>query len=109
MKFIKFSFILFVISSNSALANKNELLLSQGKNLYNQHCLMCHGATGAGDGPVGSNLSKKILPFKKLTEKQVVDILNAGKKDVMPDYRAILSADQKQALAKYITESLLDK
>ncbi|WGL60694.1 cytochrome c [Pigmentibacter sp. JX0631] len=102
MKALKLIFILFMTIDFNVYADKNEQLVTQGKGLYNQHCVMCHGASGAGDGPVGSNLSKKIQPFKKYSDKQIIDILNGGKKDVMPDYRATLTAEQKEAIAKYI-------
>jgi len=90
----------------NANADKNDQILSQGKIVYNDKCLSCHGSTGKGDGPVGENLSKKLQPLKKSSEKQIIDILNAGKKDMMPDYRSILSSEQKQAVAKYIMEAL---
>ncbi len=109
MKLLRLCFVFLAVHVHAAYADKNEQLINQGKNLYNQHCLMCHGTSGAGDGPVGSNLSKKIQPLKKSAEKQIVDVLNGGKKDVMPDYRSTLSAEQKQALAKYMTEVLLNK
>ncbi|MGY3805403.1 c-type cytochrome [Pigmentibacter ruber] len=102
MKLLKLIFILILFIDLKVYADKNDQLLTQGKALYNQHCVMCHGASGAGDGPVGSNLSKKIPPFKKYSDKQIIDILNGGKRDVMPDYRTTLTAEQKEAIAKYI-------
>jgi len=90
----------------NANADKNDQLLSQGKMVYNDKCLSCHGSTGKGDGPVGENLSKKLQPLKKSSEKQIIDVSNAGKKDMMPDYRTSLTAEQKQAVANYIIESL---
>ncbi|KAB8037647.1 c-type cytochrome [Silvanigrella paludirubra] len=90
----------------NANADKNDQILSQGKTVYNDKCLSCHGSTGKGDGPVGENLSKKLQPLKKSSEKQIIDVLNAGKKDMMPDYRSSLSSEQKQAVAKYIMEAL---
>ena len=88
----------------NANADKNDQILSHGKTVYK--CLSCHGSTGKGDGPVGENLSKKLQPLKKSSEKQIIDVLNAGKKDMMPDYRSSLSSEQKQAVAKYIMEAL---
>ena len=70
----------------NANADKNDQILSQGKTVY--------------------NLSKKLQPLKKSSEKQIIDVLNAGKKDMMPDYRSSLSSEQKQAVAKYIMEAL---
>jgi len=77
-----------------------------GKNIYNTKCLMCHGSSGKGDGPVGSNLSKKLQPLKQISEKQIIDILKAGQKGLMPDFSG-LSVTEKQDVAKYIIEVLL--
>lgn len=101
--------IIIIISlcfSSNVFADKNDQLIAQGKSVYNSNCLMCHGSSGKGDGPVGNNLSKKLQPLKKSSEKQIIDVLNAGKKDVMPDYRSSMTSEQKQAVAKYIMEAL---
>ena len=37
----------------NANADKNDQILSQGKTVYNDKCLSCHGSTWKGDGPVG--------------------------------------------------------
>jgi len=36
---------------------------TQGKKLYNDKCLICHGAKGDGNGPAGSALSPKPANF----------------------------------------------
>lgn len=105
-----------IFISKNIFADKNEQILSQGKNVYTSNCLMCHGNSGLGDGPVGQNLTidkknpnKKIAPFKTFSEKQIIEILSGKKIEYMPDFKTSLSADQKQAVAKYIVESLSQK
>jgi high-affinity iron transporter len=36
--------------------------VAKGKEKYNQLCLSCHGASGAGDGPVGASLPPAMKP-----------------------------------------------
>ncbi|APJ04448.1 c-type cytochrome [Silvanigrella aquatica] len=103
-------FILSVFSilfSPHSFANTNEQVLNQGKSIYVNQCSMCHGSKGLGDGPVGKNLSKKLPSLKKQTqEKQIIDVLNGPKLELMPDFRTSLSPEQKKAIAKYIIEAL---
>lgn len=108
-KKILFISIFSLFFSKNIFADKNDQIISQGKNVYVTNCLMCHGNNVMGDGPVGSNLTKKILPLKRVSERQIIDVLNGGKKDLMPDYRTSLSTEEKQAVAKYIMEVLSQK
>jgi mono/diheme cytochrome c family protein len=111
--FILSIFSLFI--SNSIFPDKIDRLLSDGKKIYVDTCSMCHGSLGMGDGPLGKNLTvenspnKKLQPLKKDSEKQIINILEGGKKGLMPDYTKSLTAEQKQAVAKYIMESLSQK
>ncbi len=106
-------FSLFI--SKSIYADKNERILSYGKKIYVDNCSMCHGNNGSGDGPLGLNLTvenspnKKLQPLKKGSEKQIIKILEGGKKGLMPDFSKSLSAEQKLAVAKYIIEVLSQK
>jgi len=36
---------------------------SKGKPIYNAQCVICHGKTGAGDGPVGKSLNPRPKAF----------------------------------------------
>lgn len=52
-------FTLIVLStiSNSAIAD-----VTLGKKLFTDRCASCHGAMGAGDGPVGASLPPEMKP-----------------------------------------------
>ena len=61
-----FAAFLFIDAINSPIpqyanAPIDETRASAGKPLYEQNCLVCHGATGHGDGPAAANLSVKPL------------------------------------------------
>jgi len=41
--------------------------LQKGKQLYAANCATCHGATGAGNGPLAASLNPKPAPISKKT------------------------------------------
>src|SRR5687768_732797 len=60
--------------------------ITNGAALYKRQCVMCHGATGAGDGPAAKNLKGKLpslsdkATMSKLTDAQIHEAISAGKK-----------------------------
>jgi mono/diheme cytochrome c family protein len=65
--------------------------LSLGKDLYDEHCLMCHGEKGMGDGAMADTLSR---PPGNLADPQVMEELTDGElfwriskgDDLMPSF-----------------------
>ena len=65
--------------------------LSAGKDLYDEHCLMCHGKKGKGDGPMADTLPRSP---GDLTDKETIGKLTDGElfwriskgDDVMPSF-----------------------
>lgn len=65
--------------------------LTEGKNLYNQHCKSCHGTKGKGDGPKASQLDTECGDFTKASFQSQTDgslyyKVEKGRKD-MPSYK----------------------
>jgi high-affinity iron transporter len=60
--------------------------LTNGAALFKRQCVMCHGATGVGDGPAAKNLKGKLpsladkATMSKLTDAQIHEAITAGKK-----------------------------
>jgi mono/diheme cytochrome c family protein len=60
--------------------------IANGAALYKRQCVMCHGATGAGDGPAAKSLKGKLLPLNdkavmsKHTDAHIHETITAGKK-----------------------------
>jgi high-affinity iron transporter len=60
--------------------------ITNGAALYKRQCVMCHGATGAGDGPAAKNLKGKLpsltdkATMAKMTDGQIHEAISAGKK-----------------------------
>ena len=86
-----------------------EVSLARGKALFEQNCVPCHGATGAGDGPA----AKKIVPppaaigtsatmhtVSPALIYRVVSVGIAG--TAMPSWSPVLPADDRWAVATYV-------
>jgi cbb3-type cytochrome c oxidase subunit III len=60
--------------------------VENGAALFKRHCVMCHGATGVGDGPAAKTLKGKLpsladkATMSKLTDAQIHETITAGKK-----------------------------
>ena len=60
--------------------------IANGAALYKRQCVMCHGATGAGDGPAAKTLKGKLPPLNdkavmsKHTDAHIHDAITDGKK-----------------------------
>ena len=60
--------------------------IANGAALYKRQCVMCHGATGVGDGPAAKNLKGKLpsladkTTMAKLTDEQIHEAITNGKK-----------------------------
>jgi high-affinity iron transporter len=60
--------------------------LENGAALFKRHCVMCHGATGVGDGPAAKTLKGKLpsladkATMTKLTDAQIHETITTGKK-----------------------------
>lgn len=83
--------------------------VERGQILYTQFCIMCHGATGEGDGPVvGENRFPVGFPTMNLTRADamalsdgyIFGIIGNGR-GLMPSYRRV-PADERWYLVHYI-------
>ena len=60
--------------------------LTNGAALYKRQCVMCHGATGQGDGPAAKSLKGKLpnladkATMSKLTDEHIHEVITNGKK-----------------------------
>ena len=75
--------------------------LEQGRILFVQYCVMCHGETGAGDGPVVGPNRLPPLPTLNLLSQRALDLSDgyiygmiANGRGVMPSYRRVQHEDR---------------
>ena len=68
-----------------------------GAAVYQQRCVLCHGA----DGRMGSN-GAKVLPESTLTLEERIEIVTQGK-GIMPAFREMISREEIEAVAEFTT------
>ena len=81
--------------------------LQNGKKVYVDQCLKCHGERGKGDGPDADDLEKKPMDYtdkakmSKFTDAQLVEVVRDGKKP-MPAYKKKLTPKEMEDVIAYI-------
>lgn len=91
----------------------NKAATAEGKSIYSQMCVLCHGATGKGNGAAGLSLVKKPANFLALkvrnqTDGNVFWKITTGKAP-MASYEELLTDDQRWKLVNYIRELEINK
>jgi len=79
--------------------------LNEGESLFAANCASCHGARGAGNGPVAGALAPQPTNFhlKKPDRERVLEVLANGLPGTaMPPWKSQLSVDQRYALAEFV-------
>lgn len=79
--------------------------LARGQHVFDTYCAVCHGATGAGDGPLipkypnppAYNTAKS----KSLADGTMFHVITAGRNN-MPSHAAQVSADDRWKVILYI-------
>lgn len=86
----------------------NQKATNEGGEIYNQMCVLCHGARGQGNGEAGLTLKPQPANFLALNVKNQNDgaifwkITNG--KAPMASYFELLTDDQRWKLVSYIRE-----
>jgi mono/diheme cytochrome c family protein len=87
----------------------NTTATAEGKVIYGQMCVLCHGITGKGNGEAGLSLEKKPTNFLALknmideTDGEIFWKITVGKPP-MSSYDELLTEDQRWQLVNYIRE-----
>lgn len=81
--------------------------IARGQYFFEINCLVCHGATGLGDGPVGQKFVEKApvdlndAYTQDQADGQIFFTLTRGR-ELMPFYRDALSPDERWDVINYI-------
>jgi mono/diheme cytochrome c family protein len=79
--------------------------LARGQYIFSNYCLMCHGATGGGDGPMIPKYpnppSYKTETSRNLPDGSMFHVITLGRKD-MPAHAAQVSVDDRWKVILYI-------
>jgi len=84
-----------------------------GKGVFEQNCIICHGATGMGDGPGSAALNPKPANFNDHARFSKIDEAtrfkavteggaSVGASPFMPPFKDVLSEDQVRDVLAYI-------
>jgi mono/diheme cytochrome c family protein len=91
----------------------NKSSIAEGKAIYSQMCILCHGLQGKGNGEAGLSLERKPANFLALKVRNQTDgnifwkITNG--KAPMASYEELLTDDQRWKLVNYIRELEVNK
>jgi high-affinity iron transporter len=97
----------------SAPPQKTPELLAQGKKLYEQNCMPCHGPNGEGKGPVGAllkppprdfNMPLSQWTYSKGDLKKVFDVISKGIPNTSMVKWDQLSEQDRWALVYFVVE-----
>jgi mono/diheme cytochrome c family protein len=80
--------------------------LAEGKRLYENYCLICHGSTGQGDGPVVQRNGPKPPAYtseqlKDLSEGKMFHSIHYGK-NMMGSHASQLTPTQRWTIIRYV-------
>jgi mono/diheme cytochrome c family protein len=95
------------VSANPIAATADSILA--GSLIYQQHCAICHGPTGAGNGPQAAALNPRPADLRAHlapglhTDEQIFAWLTTGiTNTAMPAFGDTLSAEQRWNVINYI-------
>ena len=85
--------------------------IANGETLFKRQCQMCHGATGAGDGPAAKTLKGKLpnlsdkATMAKVKDEEIHDALENGLKTEvgnMPSFKTKLKPEEMQDVINFV-------
>nr|WP_315158699.1 cytochrome c [uncultured Flavobacterium sp.] len=86
----------------------NAKATAEGKRIFEQMCVLCHGVKGKGNGEAGLTLDKKPANFSAFKVKNESDGVIFWKltngKPPMASYEELMTEDQRWQLVNYIRE-----
>jgi len=88
----------------------------QGEKLFVDNCVFCHGVDGKGKNWIGSfiephprDLSDKVFLHQNKIESLVEKISNGVSGSAMPAWKTVLSKDEIESIARYLTKRFIAK
>ncbi len=85
--------------------------LEEGKRLYNETCVSCHGETGATDTGIKLTVKPRRLKDSILSAQQMVKIISDGghaygaHSDIMSAFKYVYEEEQIENIAQYVSKT----
>jgi len=111
--FLLFSSLTPTFGESKATPKKTSELLAQGKKLYEQNCVTCHGPKGDGKGQLGAALKPppsdftqpfNQWPLSKGDLKKVFEVITKGKPNTSMVKWDQLTEQERWALVYFVVE-----
>jgi mono/diheme cytochrome c family protein len=90
------------IATKKNPVESSDTVLAKAKSTYEENCLMCHGETGKGDGPMAAMLKEKPADLSdskiagELSDGEIFWMITKGEKTAgMPPFETKLSEDER--------------
>ncbi len=77
-------------------------LAAAGAELYQTHCVVCHGAEGRGNPLLGAPDLTNDIWLHGGSTKKIAESIRDGRTGVMPPHREFLGADKAHVIAAYV-------
>ena len=103
--------ILVLVSVNSTASDT----LAEGKRLYNETCISCHGETGATDTDIRLIVKPRKLKESILSAAQMAKVIAEGghtygaNSDIMPAFKYVYEEEQIESIAQYVSQTFNSK
>lgn len=102
-----------VMAEGKGVPAKKALGLEEGKKIFEANCVVCHGATGKGDGAAAAAMTPAPRDFTDAaymgnrSKDQLRQVINeggqsAGLSPLMMPFNTSLDADQVEAVLEYV-------
>ena len=93
------------IATKKNPVESSDAVVAKAKSAYEENCLMCHGETGKGDGPMAGMLKEKPADLSdakilgEITDGEIFWMITKGEKTAgMPPFETKLTEDERWGL-----------
>ncbi len=85
----------------------NSASLGRGSELFDINCVLCHGKSGKGDGPIASKLKNKpfdltSFPIHSFTDGGIFFTISVGVPEKMPALNESLTVQERWDIVNYV-------
>lgn len=112
---IVFSFLVLAISLIASVDDDYEYNYLEGKQIYEQTCVSCHGSKGIPNDSMNLVVKPRDLTKTILNKEQIYKVVRDGahawgsKSDIMPSFKSVYRDEELQNVALYVFDTFTAK